>query len=112
MKTEPLRKTNQNLYIIDYDIPRKPQSKRRAFYRQLTKIKHKMGSLGKISTMSVLVTPDQALATQIYDLARKYGKANLYLGFRKGDDEKKLHNLVTRATLFSGKRQNSVTRAT
>jgi len=71
-----------------------------------------MGSLGKMSTMSVLVTADRALATQIYDLARKYGKANLYLGFREGDDEKKLHNLVTRATLFSGKRQNSVTRAT
>jgi len=87
METEPLRKTNQNLYIVDYDIPRKPQSKRRAFYRQLTKIKHKMGLLGKMSTMSVIVTPDRALAAQIYDLAKRYGTANLYTGFRKCDDE-------------------------
>jgi len=87
METEPRRKTNQNLYIIDYDIPRNPQSKRRAFYRQLTKIKHKMGLLGKISTMSVLVTPDRATAMQIYDLAKKYGRTNLYTGFRKCDDE-------------------------
>jgi len=87
MEMDPLRKTNQNLFIIDYDIPRKPQSKRRAFYRRLAKIKHKMGLLGKMSTMSVLVTPDRALATQIYGLAKRYGRANLYTGFRKCDDE-------------------------
>lgn len=87
METDPLKKTSQHFFIVDYDVPREPQSKRQAFYRQLSKIKQKMGLFGKMSTMSVVVTADRTLATEIYLLAKKYGRANLYLGFRKCDDE-------------------------
>lgn len=87
METDPLEKTDQPLFIIDYDIPLEPQSKRRAFYRKLSKIKQKMGLFGKTSTLSVLITADRALAAQIYDLAKMYGRANLYRVFRRCDDE-------------------------
>lgn len=94
METDQLKKTNQHLYIVDYDVPREPQSKRRAFYRRLSKLKEKINLFGKMSTKSVVTTTDRALATQIYNLAKTYGgKANFYFGFRKYDDDK-----TTRAT--------------
>jgi len=87
MQTGSSKKVGRVFFIIDYDVPRLPQSKRRVFYRRLAKLKEKMGLFGKMSTMSVVITADRALATQIYNLAKKYGKANLYSGFSKCDDE-------------------------
>lgn len=87
METDPLKKTDQHFFIVDYDVPREPQSKRRAFYRKLSKIKQKMGLFGKMSTKSVLITTDKALAAQTYRLAKTYGRANIYFGVRKCEDE-------------------------
>lgn len=87
MEKDRLKKNNQHLYIVDYDVPREPQSRRRAFYRQLSKLKEKMGLFGKISTNSVVVTTERVLATEVYNLAKTYGKANLYSGFYKRDGE-------------------------
>lgn len=87
MQTKSAKNKSSPVYIIDYDIPIRPLRKRRAFYRGLAKLKKQMGLFGKMSTMSVVVTADRTLATEIYLLAKKYGRANLYLGFRKCDDE-------------------------
>ena len=80
-----MNNTSGKLYIVDYDVPRCPQSKRRAFYRKMSKLKKEMGLFGKMSTMSVVTTTDSQMAKQIYDLARKYGNANLYVCFSKSD---------------------------
>jgi hypothetical protein len=77
---DDLLKRRQNLFIIDFDVPREPKSKRMAFYRQLTKIRKQMGLFGKMSTMSVLVTVDRHLAEKVYYLASQYGQANIYVG--------------------------------
>lgn len=78
---------DNTLFIVDYDIPRRPQSKRRAFYRKLMKLKEKMGLFGKMSTMSVLITADPVMAREVYRLAKEYGSANLYSGFHKCDEK-------------------------
>lgn len=82
------KKIDQVLFIVDYDVPREPSSKRRTFYREMTKMKKKMGLFAKMSTMSVIVTTNRALATQIYHLVKTYGgKANFYSGFHRCGDE-------------------------
>ena len=82
---EDLLRHKRHLYIVDYDVPREPKSKRRAFYRHLAKIRKQMGLFGKMSTMSVLITIDRHLAEKVYYLASKYGRANIYVG-RKLDE--------------------------
>ena len=72
--------TDRIIYIVDYDIPRLPQSRIRAFYRQMAKLKARMALFGKMSTQSVVITSDRALAEQVFSLAVSYGKGNIYVG--------------------------------
>jgi hypothetical protein len=46
---------------------------------------------GEMNTMSVVITQNRILATQIYNLARQYGKANIYFGFPKYVEDVKEH---------------------
>jgi len=73
------KKSNHLLYLVDWDVPREPQSHRRAFYRYLEKLKLQMDLFGRMSTKSVLVTTDQRLAEKIYRLACQFGVANIYI---------------------------------
>lgn len=74
-----LKKSDQHFYIVDWDIPSEPTSKRRAFYRHLEKLKLNLGLFSKMSTKSVLVTIDRRLAQRVYNLASQYGVANIYI---------------------------------
>ncbi|MEM2370581.1 MAG: hypothetical protein QXH51_06735 [Candidatus Bathyarchaeia archaeon] len=63
------------IYIVDWDIP---EEKRFLFYYYLKKIKRKYRLSVTISTYSVVKVNDEKLAREIFELASKYGKANLY----------------------------------
>ena len=71
----------QTRWIVDYDIPEQPSSSRRRFYRRRNKIYFDQHKEIISSTASVLVCKNYALAKSVYDLARRYGKANLYRVF-------------------------------
>ncbi len=62
-------------FIVDWDIPTKC---RRMFYYHLKKIRLKYEIQGTMSTASVMHTDDRKLAEDVFNLATKYGKANLY----------------------------------
>jgi len=65
---------------VDYDIPTAPKIRMR-FYREIKALLLGNGeSWAKYSTKSVLITNDEALAKSLYFIARKYGKARLYVG--------------------------------
>ncbi|MGC1122438.1 MAG: hypothetical protein WBA22_15205 [Candidatus Methanofastidiosia archaeon] len=66
-----------SVYIVDYDIPREPDSKRVQFYRDL----RKMGNSLKYSTRSVFRTEEKELAEAVYWLVVAHGGAvNMYKG--------------------------------
>ncbi len=67
------------IYLVDYDIPREPASKRMRFYRKFRDLrrKHKL-FMSKFSTRSVFYTRNKAVAADVYNLASKYGRSHLY----------------------------------
>ena len=69
------------LCIVDYDIPERPSSKRREFYRRRSQLYANQHKQIVSSTASVLVCRNSALAKSVYELASKYGKAHLYRVF-------------------------------
>ena len=74
------------LYLVDWDVPVQPKSKRRAFYRHLKELMKKMGLFGEMSTESVLITVDRRLAEKVYFLASQYGQANFYVGWKLDEE--------------------------
>jgi len=65
------------VFIVDWDIPEK---RRRMFYYYLNKIKASREISGSMSSMSVMMTEDEGLAREVYELALKYGRTSLYEG--------------------------------
>jgi len=65
---------SNKVFIVDYDIP---VERRGAFYKALERLRKRLG-IHKWSTMSVLITEDYHLAIQVYRLANRYGRANLW----------------------------------
>ena len=67
------------LYIVDYDIPEEPASKKVQFYRDLKKIRQYQSS--DYSTLSVFRTEDECLAEAVYFLVVAYnGSVHMYKG--------------------------------
>jgi len=54
-------------WLIEWDISLSKD--RFKFYRALRRLKRERGLMGSMSTMSVLITEDEELAFQVYDLA-------------------------------------------
>ena len=69
------------LSIVDYDIPERPSSRRRQFYRRLSQLYSHHQKQIVSSTFSVLVCRNSDLAKSVYGLASEYGKAHLYRAF-------------------------------
>jgi len=65
-------------WIVDYDIPSEPASKRQQFYRKLTRILEKMNVEKDWSTQSVVIVKDEEVAKAVHALARAYGMSHLY----------------------------------
>ena len=55
------------VWIVDWDIPL--TKNRFRFYRALRKLRRELGLVGRMSSMSVLITEDRELAFRVYDLA-------------------------------------------
>jgi len=76
-------------WVCDYDLSVNDQNRRRAFYREVAKLKEKLHLHGRMSSASVVFTSDKQVAQEIYKIACKYAKtANLYraiLEASKGD---------------------------
>jgi len=70
--------TGVTYWVIDWDIPRKPSSRRRQFYRRLWKLRDAHVDPGFTSSFSVLVTMDECLAKDIFELAKQYGRTRLF----------------------------------
>jgi len=71
--------SEDTIYIVDWDLP--VGNSRRAFYRKLARLKEELGLHGQMSSMSVLITKDENLASQVYELAEKYTKrVHMYVG--------------------------------
>lgn len=69
----------EQVWIVDYDVPVEPTSQRMKFYRGLWRILASHGiETGERSTQSVWISGSEGLATEIHDLASKYGTSNLY----------------------------------
>ena len=67
------------IYIVDWDLP--VGNSRHGFYRALARLRNELGLHGSMSTMSVLITKDENLASQVYELAKKYAKrVHMYVG--------------------------------
>lgn len=67
-----------SVYIVDYDIPRDPPSKRVQFYRDLKRVG---AGQCNFSTMSVIYTEEKEYAVAVYWLVMAYGgRANVYKG--------------------------------
>jgi len=64
-----------HVYLVDWDIPR---GVRRKFYYELAKIKRAHGLHGSMSSQSVMLIDDGSVAREVYELANRYGQANLY----------------------------------
>ena len=64
----------EKVYIVDYDIP---VERRGAFYKALERLRKRLG-ISSWSTQSVLITDNYSLAVQVYRLATRYGRANLW----------------------------------
>jgi len=67
-----------SVYIVDYDIPRDPPSKRVQFYRNLKKVNGQCN----FSIMSVIYTEEREVAAEaVYWLVTAYGgRVNMYKG--------------------------------
>lgn len=78
--------TRMTTYIVDYDLPLEPAAKRVQFYRRLKKLIEEKKKSVKRSTDSVVITTDEGLARQIYNLAEQYGEANMYKVSSSGKD--------------------------
>lgn len=64
---------------MDYDVSTVDQARRRRFYRDLARLKVRLGLQGKMSTASVVFTSDRGLAEEVFKVACQYAKtANLY----------------------------------
>ena len=61
-------------FLIEYDIP---LEKRFAFYKALQRLKQRTQRFFT-STASVVILDDEGLAWQVYRLAKRYGKANIW----------------------------------
>jgi len=70
--------TAVTVWIVDWDLPEKPVAARRRFYRRLAELGSKHSRFWGRSTQSVLVTVDEGLAAMVFDLASRFGRANLY----------------------------------
>jgi len=69
----------ETVFIVDWDLPVGPM--RFGFYRALKRLRRDLGLHGRMSTMSVLITKDQDLATAVYHLARRFStRVHLYRG--------------------------------
>ena len=67
------------VYIIDWDVS--VGRDRFVFYRQLAKLKKELGIQGSMSSMSVLITPDEGLAERVFEIAKQYAKrVHMYKG--------------------------------
>jgi len=69
------------IYIVDWDIPRRPASDRLRFYRALQRLCSEAGAtIWDRSTMSVLKTPSRDLAFQVFNLVKgvEGGRGNIY----------------------------------
>jgi len=65
---------SESRYLIEYDIP---TERRYAFYKALQRLKQRTQRFFT-STASVVILDDEGLAWQVYKLAKKYGKANIW----------------------------------
>jgi len=59
-----------DVWIVDWDIP--VGSRRFGFYRELRRLRERLGLVGRMSTMSVLITQDYQLALAVFSLAAQY----------------------------------------
>ena len=73
----------QTVWIVDWDIPLEPHSRRRAFYRALKKLRKGFGLEGSLSTASVLIVEDEELAWKVYELASSHGRSNIYQAIQR-----------------------------
>jgi len=69
-------------YVVNYDIPLRPQARRRAFYRRLHEILRKHKITSDRSTASVWILDRREVAEEIHNLAASFGVSNLYTAFR------------------------------
>jgi len=58
------------VWVVDWDIPLTKD--RYKFYHALRKLKERLGLAGGMSTMSVLITADENLAYEVYNLAQRF----------------------------------------
>jgi hypothetical protein len=71
--------SDETYCICDYDIPAEPKAQRMRFYRGLWRILESHGiPTGERSTQSVWISGSQTVASEIHDLASRYGTSNLY----------------------------------
>jgi len=75
---EPPGSPPDRVWVVDWDIPAADKAARQRFYRRLRYIWLNYYGDTRMSTMSVLITDEEDLAREVYSLARKYGRANLY----------------------------------
>jgi len=65
------------VWIVDWDIP--VGAMRFGFYRALRRLRKELGLVGRMSTMSVLITQDSDLAWRVYHLVLRYTeRAHIY----------------------------------
>ena len=69
-------------WVVDYDIPVQPHSKRRAFYRALHRILREHEITADRSTQSVWIMDNKGIAEEIHTLALSYGRSHLYTATR------------------------------
>ena len=69
-------------WVVDYDIPVRPQARRRAFYRALQGIVRKYDVVADRSTQSVWIIDNEQIAREIHSLASEYGRSHLYTATR------------------------------
>jgi len=70
--------TPETVWIVDWDLPENPPSRRRAFYRRLSQLCRQANGPWERSTQSVMKTLDRRLALRVYALASGFGRSNLY----------------------------------
>jgi hypothetical protein len=71
---KPRKKKNEEIYLIDFDIPQKNKKCRQKFYRKINKPEFKVDK----STKSVLLTSNKKKAKAINRKASSCGKSNIY----------------------------------
>jgi len=75
---EPPSSESERVWVVDWDIPAADKAARQRFYRRLRYIWLNYYGDTRMSTMSVLITDEEDLAREVYQLARRFGRANLY----------------------------------